>query len=141
MKQHSLWKTLHILILFTQCQAGKMKLSFGKMVLRHVRESTSWPRFSKKPTELPVSDKVKFCKFCDLRPKNVLLLKSILDQCKSITIENFINKLEALSILYDSSSFWDTVLYNNTTNCQCWQGNCEDCADGKKVTILTSSYR
>ena len=119
-----------------------MKLSFGKMVLRHVRESTSRLRFSKKPTELPVSDKVKLCKFCDLRPKNVLLLKqSISDQCKSITIENFINKLEALSILYYSSSFWDTVLNNNTTNCQCWQGNCEDCADGKKVTILTSSYR
>ena len=26
-----------------------------------------------------------------------------------------------------------TFLCNNTTNSQCWQGNCEDCADGKKV--------
>ena len=37
---------------------------------------------------------------------------------------------------YNSSSFWDTVLCNNTTNSsQCWQGNCEDCADGKKVIV------
>ena len=40
-----------------------------------------------------------------------------------------------LSILYDSISLWDTVLCNNTKNSQCSQGNCEDCADGKKVIV------
>ena len=46
-------------------------------------------------TELPVFDKVKFSKFCDLRPKNVLLLKqSPVDQCKCKIHENFNNKLK-----------------------------------------------
>ena len=49
--------------------------------------------------------------------------------------ENFINNLKALSTLHDSSSFWDTVLCNNTTNSQCWQGNWETCADGKKMNV------
>ena len=88
-----------------------MKLPFGKMVLRHVRESTTSPCLCEKPTELPVFDKVKFSKFCYPRPKNVLLLKqSLPDQCKSIIHENFINKLKALSILYDSNSFWDKII-------------------------------
>ena len=45
------------------------------------------------------------------------------------------NKLKALSILYDSSLYWDTVLCNNTTNSQCWQGKYEDCANGKKAIV------
>ena len=48
-------------------------------------------------TELPVFDKVKFSKFCDLHSKDVLLLKqSPADQCKCIIHENFINNLKAL---------------------------------------------
>ena len=65
-------------------------------------------------TELTASDQVNFF------AKNVLLLKlPPADQCKCIIHENFINRLRALSILYDSSSFWETVLCNNTTNSQC----------------------
>ena len=42
-------------------------------------------------TELPVSDKIKFSKFCDLCPKNVLLLKqSPVNQCKYILQEIFL---------------------------------------------------
>ena len=41
-------------------------------------------------TKLPVSDKLKFPKFCDLSLKNVLLLKqSIANQYKCIIHENF----------------------------------------------------
>ena len=60
-------------------------------------------------TELPVSGKVKFSKFCDLRPKDVLLLKqSPADQYKCIIYKNFINTLWPLSILYDSSVHFGT---------------------------------
>ena len=60
-------------------------------------------------TKLPVSYEVKFYKFCDLRPENVLLLKqSPVGQCKCILHENFFIDLKALSIFCDSSSFWDT---------------------------------
>ena len=57
------------------------------------------------------------------------------DQGKCIIYENFINQLKDLSVLYDSSSFWDTVLTHNTTNLQCWQGDCENCEVGKKVIV------
>ena len=88
-------------------------------------------------TELPLSHKVKFSKFGDLCPKNVFLLKqSPLGKCKCIIHNsNFINKLKAVSIFYDSCSFWDTVLSNNTKNLQYWKGNSEDSADGKKVIV------
>ena len=87
-------------------------------------------------TELPVSDKGKFSKFCDLHPKNVLLLKqSPADQCKCKIHENLINNLKLLSILHYSGSFWDDALCNNTTNSQYWQWNCEICADDKKVIV------
>ena len=49
--------------------------------------------------------------------------------------ESFSSKLKTLSILYDSGSFWETVLCNNTTNSEFWQGNCENCGDGKKVIV------
>ena len=81
-------------------------------------------------TELPVSENVKFS------TKDVLLPKqSLADQCKCMIHENFINKLRVLSILCDSSSFWETVLCNNTTNSKCWQENSENCADDKNVRV------
>lgn len=49
--------------------------------------------------------------------------------------ESFSSKLKTLSILYDSGSFWETVLCNNTTNSEFCQGNCENCGDGKKVIV------
>ena len=86
-------------------------------------------------TESPVPDKVKFSIFCDLRPQNMLLLKQYpAHWCKCITHENFINKLKALLIFYDSSPFCDLVLFNSTYSWY-WQGNCEDCADCKKVIV------
>lgn len=101
----------------------KQRKYYLTMFLREVYKSN---------TELPVSDKVKFYKFCDLCSKKLLLLKqSHVDKCKCIIHKSFINKLKAQSILYDSSSFWDTVFCKNTTNWQCWQENCDDCADSK----------
>ena len=50
--------------------------------------------------------------------KSNLLKESPADQCKCIVHENVINKLKALSILYNSNSFQNTVLCNNTTNLQ-----------------------
>ena len=47
-------------------------------------------------TKFPVSAKVKFSRFCDLRSKNILLLKQFPgDQCKYIIHENFVNKLKS----------------------------------------------
>ena len=111
-----------------------MKLPFAKMVLRNVRDSTVSLLFFAKSIirrvseGLPVSDKPKFCKFSDLRLKNVLLLKQ---SPKCVTHETFINKSKVMPILYDSHSLWDTVLFNNTTKSQYWQRDCEDYADGK----------
>ena len=65
----------------------------------------------------------------------LLLKQSPADQCKCIIHENFISKLKALSIVYDSSAIWNTVLCHNTTSSQCWQGNCGDRVDGKKVIV------
>lgn len=50
------------------------------------------------------TNKVKFSKFCELRPRNVLLMKdSPKDKFKCIIHENFMNMLIDLSITYDSS--------------------------------------
>ena len=88
---------------------------------------------------LPVTEKVKFSKFCELCPKNVLLLnESPADQCKCMIHENFINKLKAITC--DSSTFWNFVLCDDSLNSVCWQRNCEDCIDGKKSEHW-SSYR
>ena len=85
---------------------------------------------------LPVTEKVKFSKFCELRPKNVLLLnQSPADQCKCMIHENFINKLKGAAITYDSSTFWNFVLCDDSLNSVCWQRNCEDCIDGKKLNL------
>ena len=65
----------------------------------------------------------------------LLLKQSLADQSKCIIHEKFINKFKVLSVLYDSGSFWDTVLCNNATNSQNATGNCDDCADEKKVVV------
>ena len=49
--------------------------------------------------------------------------------------ENFINKLKGAAITYDSSTFWNSVLCDGSLNSVCWQGNCEDCVDGKKLNL------
>ena len=83
-------------------------------------------------SNLPITEKVKFSKFCELRPKNILLLnQSPADQCKCMIHENFINKLKGAAITYDFSTFWNFVLCDDSLNSVCWQGNCEDCIDDK----------
>ena len=102
----------------------KDEISIWENGTKNVRKSTTPPCFTMSYQYLTKCNFPNFVTFC---PENLLLLKySPVDQCKCITHENFINNLKALSVLYDSSSFWDTVLCNNTTNSQCWQGNCED---------------
>lgn len=111
-----------------------MKLPFAKMVLRNGDSTISLFFFAKSISRrvsegLPVSDKAKFCKFSDLRLKNVLLLKQ---SPKCVTHETFINKSKPMPILYDYHSFWDTVLFTNTTKSQYWQKDCEEYADTKR---------
>ena len=68
---------------------------------------------------------VSFSVFCDLRPKNVLLLQnSPKDQCKCVTHENLFFKLDAIGISYDSS-FWQKVLCSVEDNSDCWNSKCE----------------
>ena len=72
-------------------------------------------------SNLPITEKVKFSKFCELRSKNVLLLnQSPVDQCKCMIHENFINKLNSAAITYDSSTFWKFVLCDDSLNSVCW---------------------
>ena len=81
-------------------------------------------------SNLPITEKVKFSKFCELRPKNVLLLnQSPADHCKCMIHENFINKSKSAAITCDSSTFWNFVLGDYSLNSVCWQGNCEDGAN------------
>lgn len=74
---------------------------------------------------------IGFSKFCSLRPKNVLLLKSTpTEQCKCIIHENIFYKLKALHYAY-SNEFWKNILCDITLNSECWQNNCSSCCDGK----------
>ena len=83
-------------------------------------------------SNLPIIEKVKFSTFCELHPKNLLLLNQFpADQCKCMIHEYFINTLKEAAITYDSSTFWNSVLCDGSLNSVCWQGNCEDCIDGK----------
>ena len=76
---------------------------------------------------------ISFSLFCDLRPRNVLLLgDSPKDQCKCLTHENLFYKLSALGIEY-SSDFWKDVLCDDSPNSKCWLSQCENCKDGKKI--------
>ena len=78
------------------------------------------------------TNKVKFSKFCELRPRNVLLMKDFPeDQCKCIIHENFTNMLKGLSITYDSNKSWYMVLCDSSLNSSCWQSNCEVCKNRK----------
>ena len=76
-----------------------------------------------------------FSKFCSLRPRNALLLKSSpADQCRCRIHKNFIMRLQGLKIAYDSTLFWDSILCDVSLNSKCWQNMCDDCADGANVT-------
>lgn len=78
--------------------------------------------------------KIGFSKFCNLRPKNVLLLKDTpLDQCKCKTHENFRLLLKGAGIAYDGS-FWDTQLCETEDlSSNHWIGECESCNSEKKL--------
>jgi hypothetical protein len=79
-------------------------------------------------------ERVKFSKFCELRPKNVLLMKQTpADQCKCKIHENLFLKLKSLKIPY--TTFWEDVLCDTTMNSLCWQGECEDCENGKLIKL------
>lgn len=80
------------------------------------------------------SDKgLAFSTFCDLRPKNVLLLgSSPKDQCKCMIHENLFLKFEAMGISYDSS-FWEKALCSTDSNSDCWLSKCDQCNKGKNV--------
>ena len=81
-------------------------------------------------SNLPVTEKVTFSTFCELRPKNVLLLnQSPVHQYKCT-----INKLK-VQRLHVSCTFWNFVLCDDPLNSVCWQGNCEDCTDSKKLNL------
>ena len=61
--------------------------------------------------------KISFSKFCNLRPKNVLLLKnSPIDQCKCKLHENFRLKLKVLKIIYGGE-------WRKNNSCQCNNSN------------------
>lgn len=78
---------------------------------------------------------IGFSKFCNMRPKNVLLLKDMpADQCKCKIHENFTLKLKGMNVVYDNS-FLNSVLCDNSLNSKCWQNQCEDCSNGKKLNI------
>ena len=79
------------------------------------------------------SEKCSLSTFCNLRPKNVLLLgDSPKEQCKCQIHENLFLKLEALGYDYESS-WWETVLCDISPNSPCWKNTCIECKDGKKV--------
>ena len=74
-------------------------------------------------------------KFCDLRPKNVLLLSQTpADQCRCMVHDNFRAKLQGLSINY-SDDFWGTMLCDSSYNSKCWQLLCDNCKNGQMLTI------
>ena len=76
---------------------------------------------------------VSFSTFCNLRPKNVLLLTdSPKDQCRCLIHKNLFLKLDTIGILYDSS-FWTKVLCSTDDNSNCWNFKCDDCKNGKKL--------
>ena len=49
--------------------------------------------------------------------------------------ENFINNFKGAAIRYDSTTFWNFVVCDNSFNSVCWQGNCEDCIHSKKINL------
>ena len=78
--------------------------------------------------------KIGFSTFCKERPQNVLLLhETPADQCKCLTCENFFLQLESLQIKYDSS-FWANYLCDDSLMSDCWQGKCENCNNGQRIS-------
>ena len=64
--------------------------------------------------------------FCDLHPKNVLLLRdSPKDQCKCMIQENLFLKRTVIGISYDST-LWYNVQCNGKSNNDCWESKCLD---------------
>ena len=87
-----------------------------------------------------VDEKCSFSTFCNLWPKNVLLMEnSPLHQCKCQIHENlFFFNYEAMGLTYDSS-WWESVPCNTLPNSDCWKNECEICMDGKNF-LLPSNY-
>lgn len=78
---------------------------------------------------------VGFSKFCQLRPKNVLLLKSTpSEQCKCKIHENFMLKLKALNYEY-TNNFWKNCLCDAALDSKCWKNECEICQNGKLLVV------
>ena len=86
-----------------------------------------------------VDEKCSFSTFCNLWPKNVLLMEnSPLHQCKCQIHENlFFFNYEAMGLTYDSS-WWESVLCNTLPKSDCWKNQCEICMDGKN--FVPSNY-
>ncbi|XP_055841543.1 uncharacterized protein LOC129908803 isoform X1 [Episyrphus balteatus] len=78
---------------------------------------------------------IQFSKFCSLRPKNVFLMKDTpSEHCKCVIHENFILKLKALKIGY-SNDWWGKVLCDPQMDSKCWNNECDDCSNGKKIFV------
>ena len=78
--------------------------------------------------------KIAFSTFCKERPQNVLLLhETPADQCKCLICENFFLQLESLQIKYDNS-FWANYLCDDSLMSECWQGKCENCKQGQRIS-------
>ena len=68
-------------------------------------------------------EKCSFSTFCNLQPKNVLMMgNSPSHQCKCQIHENLFLKLEAIGLTYDSS-WWESVLCNTLPNSDCWKSS------------------
>ena len=77
---------------------------------------------------------IEFSKFCELRPKNVLLMKQTpADQCKCKVHENLFLKLKSLKLPY--ATFWEDVLCDTTLNSLCWQGQYQECENGNLINM------
>ena len=84
---------------------------------------------------------IGFSKFCSLRPKNVLLLKSTpSEQCKCKNHENFILKLKSLQYHY-SDDFWKSHFYDSTLNSDCWKNKCSTCSGGSELLAPSESEK
>lgn len=83
-------------------------------------------------TEMHPNNHVGYSKFCELRSKNVLLLhETPADQCKCKFHENFLLKLKALKVTYDSKAFWKSYLCDDSHNSKCWENLCLTCKNGQ----------
>ena len=70
--------------------------------------------------------------FCELRPKNVLLLSDTPeDTCKCQTHKNLFLKLDAMGCSY-GSSFWGEVLCGTSESSNFWLSKSDECREGKK---------